>query len=369
MGKEYTGLAKEVELIGPKLVVITETMKSCQRAMAQIAAVKRRQKEVLLSSPSSLNGAVVGSHDHSSSADPDASRSGSVAVGQAQWMSGGSATSSSSSSVGSLGNGGAGAARRMSEQLKEHVACMTQAVAEASTLLNEITLQDRKLQHLMILADRAADVDMQCLSAQVPTTVVTSGSPLYPDVTLSDCRSVLDEAVSLCARASRVAQAIRKLVATAEAEANVTVDKLETVLETASRLHADVVDMATRHADGFKWELARVQRAHSKHESDLAAVTQRQEHVERMLGLRVAAESTLLSEKSGAPGSADPVIAALKREAHELALRKEEIRVKLASLESTLADLTMGVRSYSATASYGLGPVQPPHDGPGIQPD
>ena len=212
-----------------------------------------------------------------------------------------------------------------------HLEVMKELGGEAQQVLSNLSLTNRELQHLMVLVDRATDIDMQCLDGRVPDAVITNGSPLFPHLTINDADKVMDNANGYAAQANRVAQALRRSVTTSRGEASHSAKQFEISLNTAARIHAEAAQGAVRHVEGLRYELGRLQKQKAGVLEELEGIEARVSQVSRTIALRETAKDAIFS-KAGV----DPVIAVLQRETNELGIRRSELHQRLATVNDSI---------------------------------
>jgi hypothetical protein len=213
-----------------------------------------------------------------------------------------------------------------------HLAAIQALAEEARQSLSAVALCDRELQHLMVLVDRATDIDMQCLDQAIPDAVITNGSPLFPHLSINDTDTVVEKASALCSNAHRIAAAVRRSIANATAEVSHSAHQFEQSLQTAARAHAEAAQGASRQLEGIRYEQGRLQRQKATLLEESEAVDARLNQVMRTISLREAAKDAIFS-KSGV----DPVVGVLRNEAKELSTRRDELDSRLRVINDNIA--------------------------------
>lgn len=213
-----------------------------------------------------------------------------------------------------------------------HLEQVNTGVGEARQAMDELTLHDRQLQHLMVLVDRATDIDMQCLDGSVPDAVIINGSPLFPDLTINDAAEVMKLGTAICAKAGRLATGIRRAITNGRGEAAHSAQTLETRLSTNARMNAESVSSSTRQLQGLRYESARLEKQKATLLEEAEAIEGRLAQVDRTVALRETAKDAIFSRKG-----TDPVVDVLKRERVELAARRKDLEAKLKALNVQLA--------------------------------
>lgn len=210
------------------------------------------------------------------------------------------------------------------------------AIADSSVAQDELSLHDRKLQHLMVLVDRATDIDMQCMSGDVPDAVITNGSPLFPGLSINDADREIDAGAALCAKAGRLAAAVRRLLSGGRSEVNRSAEQMEVAVATSARLLSEKSSLTSHRVEGLRWEESRLARQVSMLEEELAEVCLRLAQATKTVALREAAQDAIFtSTKRGELG--DVVAAALKKEAKELKQRESELKTRIDATSVSLS--------------------------------
>jgi prefoldin subunit 5 len=227
--------------------------------------------------------------------------------------------------------GADGVLAKHAQLVHDHLGTLQALGTEARDSLSGISLTDRELQHLMVLVDRATDIDMQCLDGTVPDAVITNGSPLFPHLTINDSDAAVDKASNLTAKASRIAHGLRRALTTARGEVSHSAHQFEQNLHTAARINAEAAHGAGRQLEGLRYDLGRLQKHKSALLEEMEAVDARHGQVTRTITLRETAKDAIFS-KTGV----DPVIPVLRKEASELAQRRSDLDQQLHAINAQI---------------------------------
>lgn len=240
---------------------------------------------------------------------------------------------------------GPDATAAMLDAVKKHVVQMAATGVEITDLMSfarqaneELLVGQQKLQHLEGLLDCAIDIDIQCAAGAAPTSprgahsVIVSGSPLFPGLTIHDSDVVLADSNDLCARAGRLTTMLRKATATAS---NLTSHSLTGLLQTTttqSKMLAESYAVSLRQYNGIVFEHNKTTMQLAQYEMEEQQLTKRLNQVKKTLSLRDNASTSLALSR----GRTDVVKDALLREKGELEQRLAEIARRVDKLNGTL---------------------------------
>lgn len=209
-------------------------------------------------------------------------------------------------------------------------------LADGAEVLQQLNLSDRELQHLMTLVDRAADVDMQCMSGAVTNTVTVNGSPLYPTLTLNDADGVMARSTAQCAKAGRFSTYVRRLLTSGMSEVTHSAEHLATAMKTCAKVAAEQAASLQRELESALWEERRAKKRHSELTAEAEQVLERLKYIHKTLRLR---EAALMSGAAGVVGS-DPVIDALREEEAGVQVQLNQLETHLREVEAAVATLS-----------------------------
>ena len=244
--------------------------------------------------------------------------------------------------------------------LQRHIDGITATAASSKSLLGEIAVHARQVRHMMVLVDRATDIEMQCMgqgafeagspspslsttlaparqqtssspstSMEADVDVLVNASPLYPMLNADDADAVIKACSDVNVKAARATLLLKRAIAAANGEIAESSTSLVNVMKVGAKCAQEKFSQAKRTVAGIAWEEQLLHKRLQKAQAEKATLTQRLALIEKSLKMRSA---------SGLRLDRDEVASSLQQERIALEKRRDDV-------SKGVADILTGLES------------------------